>query len=204
MAKKTPVPRRKACIDLLAHDYWRQRDQIRQASKDLHDHAGSQLAAAGLRLQMLYLDVPQAQPMLTEISEMLAGAMESVRAVSKDLSTSPVWALGFKGALEELADRHGAALKYKTAAAVTREVGDHLYHVTDLVLQQIPPDVRTSVLTSGVHKLTLRIRVGMRLKSVASLAKAEILAKTCGFGFRIDLTQVTMVSIEYAIRRAVG
>ena len=192
-------------LDSLAEDYWRFRDQIREASKNLHDHAGSQLAAAGLHLQMLYTDFPQMQDMLQEIFDVLAGAMESVRNVSKDLSTSPVRALGFKGALGELTDRHGISLIYKTNSRVAHDEGDHLYHIVDLILEAIPGVSRSSLTVTGVYKLVLKIRIPggerLELEKDRRMRKAQILAKNCACTFRIDADQVTMVTIEYAIRR---
>jgi signal transduction histidine kinase len=61
-------------------------DKLRRAGKTLHDDVGPLLAAAGLRLQLLRMDHPQASEQVNELLVTLDDAMERIRALSRELS----------------------------------------------------------------------------------------------------------------------
>jgi signal transduction histidine kinase len=69
MAKKVSVPER--------------------AGRLLHDEVGPLLAAAGLKLQLLKMDLPQAGPQVDETLQIMEQAMEHVRSASRVLIPSP-------------------------------------------------------------------------------------------------------------------
>lgn len=65
-------------------------EKLRRAGKTLHDDVGPLLAAAGLQLQLLRMDHPAAADQVDELLATLDDAMERVRALSRELSPSPV------------------------------------------------------------------------------------------------------------------
>jgi signal transduction histidine kinase len=65
-------------------------EKLRRAGKTLHDDVGPLLAAAGLRLQLLRMDHPGTADQVDELLATLDDAMERVRALSRELSPSPV------------------------------------------------------------------------------------------------------------------
>jgi signal transduction histidine kinase len=65
-------------------------ETLRRAGKMLHDEVGPLLASAGLRLQLLRMDHPQAAEQINELLVTLDDAMERVRALSHELSPSPL------------------------------------------------------------------------------------------------------------------
>jgi signal transduction histidine kinase len=67
-------------------------EKLRRAGKTLHDDVGPLLASAGLRLQLLRMDHPQAAEQISELLVTLDDAMERVRALSRELSPSPLTA----------------------------------------------------------------------------------------------------------------
>jgi signal transduction histidine kinase len=77
--------------------------EMRRASGLLHDEVGSLLAVAGLRLQLLSMDFPEAGPRVAEVAAALDGVMEHVRKLSRQLEPSPVRRTGLKNALMDLA-----------------------------------------------------------------------------------------------------
>src|SRR5579862_4821010 len=85
----------------LARALFEAQSDRRQAGRTLHDQVGSLLSAAGLRLQLLSLDHPQAAPAAAEIALSLEEAMEHVRALSRRLNDSPAATLGLPNALAQ-------------------------------------------------------------------------------------------------------
>ncbi len=64
--------------------------KLRRAGKTLHDDIVPLLAAAGLRLQLLRMDHPRAAEQVNGLLVTLDDAMERIRALSQELSPSPV------------------------------------------------------------------------------------------------------------------
>jgi signal transduction histidine kinase len=63
--------------------------RIELAGKTLHDEIGPLLSAAGLRLQLLKMDFPEAADRVQEITRSLDDVIDRVRALSQDLKPSP-------------------------------------------------------------------------------------------------------------------
>jgi signal transduction histidine kinase len=64
-------------------------DSLRQAGETLHDDVAPLLAGAGLQLQILRMDHPQAAAQVTEVLATLEDAMDRVRKLSQELAPSP-------------------------------------------------------------------------------------------------------------------
>jgi signal transduction histidine kinase len=64
-------------------------DALRSAGKSLHDDVAPLLAAAGLKLQLVRMDHPQAAEQVNDVLSTLDQAMEHVRQLSQKLSPSP-------------------------------------------------------------------------------------------------------------------
>jgi signal transduction histidine kinase len=65
------------------------RDQIEHAGKTLHDEVAPLLAGAGLQLQVLRMDHPEAAVQVNEVLTTLEDAMDRVRKLSQQLAPSP-------------------------------------------------------------------------------------------------------------------
>jgi hypothetical protein len=63
--------------------------RLQHAGKLLHDEIGPLLSGAGLKLQLLSMDFPDAAPTVREVTEVLDKAMDSVRELSRDLHPPP-------------------------------------------------------------------------------------------------------------------
>jgi signal transduction histidine kinase len=63
--------------------------KLQRAGKLLHDEIGPLLSAAGLRLQLIAMDHPEAAPLVRDVTETLDKAIDSVRALSHELSPAP-------------------------------------------------------------------------------------------------------------------
>src|SRR6202022_3395071 len=80
--------------------------KLRGAPRQLHDEVGPLLSAAGLRLQLLRSDVPDAGAGVDEVTRILEQAIQRIRAVSRDLHPSPADQVGLKNALFRLAEQN--------------------------------------------------------------------------------------------------
>src|SRR5579862_2459953 len=101
----------------------RARTTLVRAGRLLHDDVGPLLSAAGLRLQLLRMDVPAAADQVNEVLQVLDQALEDVRELSQDLNSSPASRGGFKNALLQLAERYAqtglrVGVKYSATAIV--------------------------------------------------------------------------------------
>src|SRR3954469_25620223 len=121
MSKKNPA-------DELARECVALYTELRRASSLLHDEAGALLAVAGLRLQLLSMDFPEAGTRAAEVAEALDGVMEVVRKLSRQLEPSPVRRTGLKTALIELGETFGGVdLRYTATAVLAPVAVDALY-----------------------------------------------------------------------------
>ena len=118
--------------DQLAKECVRARKELRRAAQVLHDDVGSLLAVAGLRLQLLRMDFPDAAARAAEIGEALDGVMGHLRNLSRALGPSPVRRTGLKNALIDLAAASGNGtsirLRYTATATLPMEAADAMYH----------------------------------------------------------------------------
>jgi signal transduction histidine kinase len=65
-------------------------DRLRRAGETLHDDVAPLLAGAGLQLQILRMDHPEAAQQVNEILATLESAMDQVRRLSQQLAPSPL------------------------------------------------------------------------------------------------------------------
>jgi signal transduction histidine kinase len=59
--------------------------KLERAGKILHDDVGPLLSAAGLRLQLIKMDFPDAAEHVRQVTEVLDQAIDRVREVSQEL-----------------------------------------------------------------------------------------------------------------------
>jgi len=179
--------------------------KLRNASRQLHDDAGPLLSAAGLRLQMLGTDVPQAGAAIEEITQILDQAMDRIRAVSRELYRSPADQIGLKNALFRLAEQHPAlSISYSATASLPAEDAAALYQAAaeaaSEALQAGASQVRISV--GGGAGVRIRVTDNGRRKGRArALSIPRLLAEQAGLAFECTTGKSTIVSIRYAVRR---
>src|SRR5580658_1075589 len=101
-AADLPVGFRAHEADGLASELFEARRELRNAGCALHDHAGSLLSAAGLRLQLLRMDFPEAGDAVDQVLITLDEAIGRVRTLSQALNPSPAAHLGLQPALSKL------------------------------------------------------------------------------------------------------
>src|SRR5579872_6567541 len=212
MSKKSPA-------DELARECVALYTELRRASSLLHDEAGALLAVAGLRLQLLSMDFPEAGARVAEVAEALDGVMEQVRKLSRQLEPTPVRRTGLKNALLDLADTFGAVtLRYSATAVLDPVAVDALYRAIASVVAaaSVAPGVtRIAISVSGSRSVTARIVSNGGFRSAGrDLTAAALLARHSGMSFEIAIkpenkrqnktNQGTIVVIQYAGRRPAG
>jgi signal transduction histidine kinase len=190
----------------------RERGEMRRASRMLHDEIGSLLAVAGLRLQLLQLDFPEAAAHTAELAAALEGAMRHVRALTKEIDPSPVSRTGLQNALLDLADQYREGygvpteVKYTATAAARAEIAEALYlAVADTVgVAAFTPGVtRIAIAVSGSRSLAVRVSFDGAGRGVSGrLAAAELLARHSGLRFEVMKGKGTIVHIRHALRRS--
>jgi signal transduction histidine kinase len=212
MSKNSPADElARECVALYA--------ELRRASGLLHDEVGALLAVAGLRLQLLSMDFPEAGARVAEVAEALDGVMEHVRKLSRQLEPSPVRRTGLKNALLDLAEAFsGVTLRYTATAVLAPLVVDSLYRAIASVVgaaSAAPGVTRIAISITGSRSVTARIVWNGRLRSAGTdLAAAALLARHSGITFEIaakpepgrqnKTNQGTIVVIQYAGRRPAG
>jgi len=204
---------RKSCADDLARACVQAQAELRRAGRTLHDEIGSLLAVAGVRLQLLRMDLPDLAERTHELGEVLDRAMEAVRALSQDLDPSPVRRLGLKNALLGLAKRHSEARRRQVtvrstmSGALPPEVAEVIYQAASHAIMAAAgrPDVtRIRITAAGTRSVTVRVADNGKPCPNSSLAMAAMLARHAGLGFEMATGKGTIVSIRYAIRRTSG
>jgi len=207
------MPRR-SCAEELARACVQAQAELRRAGRVLHDEIGSLLAVAGVRLQLLRMDVPDLAERTQELGETLDRAMEAVRILSQDLDPSPVRRLGLKNALRNLAKRHSEArrrqvtVRSKLSGALPPEVAELIYQAASHAVMAAAgrTDVtRIRISASGARSVTVRVADnGGEPGPDSSLAMAAMLARHAGLSFETSTGKGTIVSIRYALRRTSG
>jgi signal transduction histidine kinase len=204
---------RKSCADDLARACVQAQAELRRAGRTLHDEIGSLLAVAGVRLQLLRMDLPDLAERTQELGEVLDRAMEAVRALSQDLDPSPVRRLGLKNALLGLAKRHSEARRRQVtvrstmSGALPPEVAEVIYQAASHAIMAAAgrPDVtRIRITAAGTRSVTVRVADNGKPGPNSSLAMAAMLARHAGLGFETATGKGTIVSIRYAVRRTSG
>lgn len=203
----------KSSADDLARACVQAQAELRRAGRVLHDDIGSLLAVAGVRLQLLRMDVPDLAERTQELGEVLDRAMEAVRALSRDLDPSPVRRLGLKNALLGLAKRHSEArrrqvtVRYTLSGALPPEVAEVVYEAASRAVAAAAgrADVtRIRITAAGARSVTVRVADNGKPRPDSSLATAALLARHAGLGFETATEKGTIVSIRYALRRPSG
>src|ERR1051326_2022309 len=133
-ARSTPLRSRKKSkktaksdAEQLAALYVQARTALVQAGRALHDHVGSPLTAAGVQLQLLRMDLPDATTKIDETLRILEQTLDRVRSIGQDLSPSPAYRGGLQQALLRLADQYASNschidIEYSSTAAVPGEI----------------------------------------------------------------------------------
>jgi len=212
-AKKRPKNKlkknAKSDIEQIAALYIQARAALVRAGRALHDHVGSSLSAAGVQLQLLRMDVPQAEARIDEALRTLEEALNNVRDLSQDLCPSPAYRGGLKQALLRLADQNGlngchVVVEYSATAAVPAEIAAALYEAGSAAVEQARQQGATCVTITvrGTGPLALRIADdGRKSGRARALSVIGLLAREQGLGFAYTTGKGTIVSIRYAIRR---
>ncbi len=139
----------------------------RRIGRALHDEIGPTLSAIGFQLDALRFDVPALAPRTTELQRFLEDAMQRVRALSQELSSSPVERAGLQLALEQLLetlrprfDGH-LTLDWRTSERLPGHVALAFFDIAELALDNAATHARASrvkVVVSGVGSVTIEIR----------------------------------------------
>jgi signal transduction histidine kinase len=200
--------------DELALECVRAYTELRRTAGVLHDDVGSLLAVAGLRLQLLCMDFPDASERAAEVSEAIGGAMEHVRKLSRAVEPSPVRRTGLKNALLDLAESFpGVAVRYTAAVALPPVDADAIYRAVAnsvAAASRAPGVTRIAISVSGSRALVARVEHnGLSRGAGKELAATALLARHAGLGFEIKARQAktrqgTIVVIQYAGRRLTG
>ncbi len=199
---------KKSTADELAEACVLARTEMARASRVLHDEIGSFLAVAGLRLQLMQMDYPEAFERTKEIAEALDGAMRHVRSLTRELDPSPVARTGLQNALIDLANRYRdgygveTEVRYSATAIAPAEIAAALYLAAS-------DAVNVAAFTAGVTRIVIsatgsrspivRVSFDGNPRGVpAKLAAAELLARHAGLRFEVATGKGTIVAIRYA------
>jgi signal transduction histidine kinase len=209
--QKTPLNDTEELAALCA----RQRLQLTRAGRSLHDQAGPLLSAAGIHLQLLKMDLPAVDTRIQEITKILEQALENVRAVSQELSTSPIYRGGLERALANLADETAETapvdivVDYEAKGPIAKETAVVLYDA-------IACAVRAAVRQGGASEIEVRVRDkpsitaritdnGRSSGRAQALSVPRMLAGHAGLKFDLTPGKSTIVSIRaYATRSPTG
>lgn len=198
-------------VDDLARKLVNAVKEQRHAGRVLHDDIGPLLSTAGLRLQLLRMDFPNAVDRVREVLDVLDDAMERVRALSQHLNPSPVYRSGLKNALAEMVEWHGRkfpgriTFTFSTLARLPAEVAVAMYEAAGVALAEAvnraeATQIDLSVRGSKVVKLRVKDD-GAARRSHRALALAALLARHTGLTFEVSTGKGTIVWINYALRR---
>ena len=190
----------------------------RQAGRTLHDDVGPLLSAAGLRLQLLRMDFPDAADHVREVMEALDDAMERVRALSQQLNSSAADRVGFQNAIEALVESHrqefpgSLRLRFTAAARLPSDAAVAMLEaaaaaISDAVRHSGASQVEVNVAGSSTgrsSKVSVRVKHNGRRRSHRSLAMAAQIARGAGLEFDVLKGNGTIVRIQYAFRRPTG
>ncbi len=190
------------------------RRERHRASRVLHDEVGSLLAVAGLRLQLLQMDYPEAGEATSELAAALDGAMRHIRTLIKELDPSPISRTGLQNALIDLANRYrdgfgvDVRVKYTATARAEPDIAEGMYLAAAEVLgiAAFTPRVRRiTIAVSGSRFPAVRISFDGNPRGLrAKLRPVELLAHYGGLALEVTTKQGTIVAIRYALRRPPG
>ena len=202
------MPKR-AVADDLAENLVRAVAAQRRAGRVLHDDIGPLLSAAGLHLQLLRLDFPDAAGRVREVMDALDDAMERTRALSQDLNPSPVYRAGFKNALAALVESSRQkfagkiVLAFTSSARLPLEAALALYEAAAAVLCDAVENAeatRIEVSVRGSRSVKVRVKDnGGGRRSHRALAMAALLARHAGLTFDVSTGKGTIVGINHVL-----
>jgi two-component system, NarL family, sensor kinase len=188
----------------------------RQAGKVLHDDVGPLLSAAGLRLQIVRMDFPDAAEAVREAMEALDDAMDRVRDLSQQLNPSLVDRMGFQQAMESMIEAHQRNfagkldLRFAATARLPSDAAVAMYDAAETAVAGAVAYSRASQVIVSVTgsnksaKITVKIKDNGRHRSDRTLAMASEIARAAGLKFEVFTGKGTIVGIHYAFRRPTG
>ena len=208
--KRKPVL--KSDVEQIAALYVKARTLLVRAGRALHDDVGSSLAAVGVQLQLLRMDVPSAQARIDETLGILEATFTRIRDLSQELCPSPVYRGGLKQALLRLAEHHDSqgchiAVKYFSTAAIPPVIAAALYEAGCAALEQALRQgaTRVDIAVRGNGRPVLRVTDdGRKSGRARALAAIGGIAREQGLAFACVTGKSTIVSIRYALRRPAG
>jgi signal transduction histidine kinase len=205
------VPIRPDEAQSLANELFEARSKLRAAGRVLHDQIGPLLSAAGIRLDLLRADHPQAASAAQDALLALEEAMEQVRGLSRELNPPPVEHLGLKRALSNLVeaqrDSFAGAIRFSYAASITppHDTAAAICEAASAALARAASDrsaTRLVVSARGARNLIVTIQSNGRARlprtELAALARR---ARPAGIILDTPTNRGTIVSIYYASRR---
>ena len=146
--------------------------------------------------------------------QLIGGAMEHIRKLSRALEPSPVRRTGLKNALLDLAEAfNGVTVRYTAAMALPPIDADGIYRAianSVAVASRAPGVTRITISVSGSRSLAARVEHnGRQHNAEKELAATALLARHAGLSFEIKGRQAktrqgTIVVIQYAGRRPTG
>jgi signal transduction histidine kinase len=181
---------------------------LARAGRALHDDVGPQLAGAGILLSLVKSDFPKAAPEVQEVLSALDKAMETVRALSQELNTSPVDRLGLQHALRRFAERDPRVqVSYSASATLPRETASAIYEVAAAAIRAAATSGAERIRVSLTGTAGIRARVtddGRITGRSRSLAVPIKLAQAAGLTVTVTTIKSTIVLISHAVRRSAG
>jgi signal transduction histidine kinase len=209
VSKNKPKKNAKSDVERVSALYVQARSALVRAGRALHDHVGSSLSAAGVQLQLLRMDMPQAEARIDEALGTLEGALNKVRDLSQELCPSPAYRGGLKQALARLVGQNGSNgcqvfVDYSATATVPAEIAAALYEAASAAVEQALSHgaSHVNIAVRGAGPLILRIADdGRKSGRAPALSAIGTIAREQGLGFACTTGKGTIVSIRYAIRR---
>jgi signal transduction histidine kinase len=216
MARSTPLRSRskpkkaaKSDAERMAALYIQARTALVQAGRALHDHVGSPLTAAGVQLQLLRMDLPDAKVQIDETLRILEEALDRVRSISQDLCPSPAYRGGLKQALLRLADQHASSgchidVEYSSTAVVPGEIAAAMHETAAAAVEEAVSAgaSHVSITVRGADNVVVRVADdGRKSGRVRALSATAMLAREQGLRFECGAGNGTIV-IRYALRRS--
>lgn len=197
--------------DQLARELFETKSRLRASGRALHDQVGPLLSAAGIRLDLLRSDHPEAAGAVHQTLQALEEAMERVRALSRELNPPPAAHLGLKKALASLVEKHAESFpgpihfSYTATADVPEDAAAALYEASAAVLARAVSDrsaTRLALAVSGGRNVIVKIESNGRSRwPRAMLAAIERRVHPAGIVLAALTKKSTIVSIKYAARR---
>jgi signal transduction histidine kinase len=168
------------------------RTELYHAGRALHDQVGPLLSVAGLLLDQLRSDVPQAADQVNEVLEHLNQGMDHVRQLSQRVSPIAAVRIGLKRALIGLADQNpGVTLSYETNITLPGPVVAALYEAAtaavdhalvtkatqiaiDVTVDVSGKNIRLEISDNGVDRLRVRQKALENTRLLAEASDIEI------------------------------